>query len=411
MDPRRNNQGMLAPPVEKGRGGMRIVLIALLYVFLASAYFSIAVNSISLGLMALAWIAEMVRGRRLIVRPTGLEGVFLAYLIAQAVVTIFSLDPVQSLVNSKRLLLIGIVYFIVAHLETRRDLQKAAAVFHGAASLVAIIGVIKLLTGDPGEVVRLGVFQFYMTTSGLMMIAGLLVLPFALHRATPTRLRWVLIASLAPILIVLYATVTRGAYLAFVAGALLIVLTRNWKLLIPVGVVLLLAVVFAPPYVTGRLQSIVDLSHPENVTRLMMWTSGVRIFADHPLLGVGDIDLGDLMRAHADPGYPGVWGHLHNIPLQFLVTHGIFGFAIVLVMFTRIIIAQRKAARRAAGDWFTGSLTLGALAATVGFLVHGLTEWTFGDQEVATLFWISLGLSLAAVGEGVSTGEAELREG
>jgi hypothetical protein len=47
----------------------------------------------------------------------------------------------------------------------------------------------------------------------------------------------------------------------------------------------------------------------------------------------------------------------------------------------------------------------------VGLLVHGLTEWTFGDQEVATLFWISLGLSLAAVGEGVTTGEAELREG
>jgi O-antigen ligase len=397
MDFETHQPGILEPPAEQQGRAMHVALFAILYVFLASSYVSIAVNSISLGLMAIAWIIEMIRRRRVVIRPTGLEGVFLAYLIAQAVVTIFSLDPALSFINSKRVLLIGIVYFLVTHLQTRHELQRATAVLHGAASIVAIIGVIKLFTGNPEEVVRLGVFQFYMTTSGMMMIAGLLVFPFALHRETPRRIRWVVVASLVPILIVLYATVTRGAYLAFLAGALLIVLTRNWRLVFPLGVIVLLGVLFAPPYVAGRLQSIVDPSHPENVTRLMMWTSGIRIFADHPLLGVGDIDLGDLMRAHADPGYPGVWGHLHNIPLQFLVTHGILGFTVVAIMFARIIGLEWKAARRTASDWFGGSLTLGALAVTVGLLVHGLTEWTFGDQEVATLFWIALGLSLAAL--------------
>jgi len=386
---------------------MRLALIGILYLFLASSYFSIAVNSISLGLMALAWILEMIRLRRLVLLPTGLEWVFLAYLIAQAVVTVFSLDPGQSLVNSKRVLLIGIVYFLVAHLGTRRAVQSAIVVFHAAATLVAMIGVVKLLFGDPQDVIRLGVFQFYMTTSGMMMIAGLLVLPFALHRETPRRLRWAVVASLVPILVVLYATVTRGAYLAFLVGALLVLLTRNWRLIFPLGAILLAAIIIAPPYVTGRLQSLLDLSHPENVTRLMMWTSGIRIVADYPLLGVGDIDLGDLMRAHADPGYPGVWGHMHNVPLQFLVTHGIIGFAVVAMMFARIIAVQWSAERRTARDWFAGSVTLGALAVTLGLLLHGLTEWTFGDQEVVTLFWISLGLSLAAARLHGADGNAE----
>ncbi|MBP1655187.1 MAG: hypothetical protein H6Q28_1743, partial [Bacteroidetes bacterium] len=38
---------------------------------------------------------------------------------------------------------------------------------------------------------------------------------------------------------------------------------------------------------------------------------------------------------------------------------------------------------------------LGALAVFVGVQVHGLTEWSFGDQEIAVLLWISLGLTMA----------------
>ena len=384
-----------APREENPR--LRIVLSGILYIFLASSYFSIAVNSISLGLMAIVWIIEMVLRRRVLIRPVGLEWVFLAYLIAQTLSTIFSVDPLQSLVNSKRLLLIGIVYFLVAHLNTRRQLEQATAVWHAAASIVAMIGVVKLFTGSPDEVVRLGVFQFYMTTSGMMMIAGLLALPFVLHGRTPSPLRWVAAGSLVPILIVLYATVTRGAYLAFLAGAIVVVLVRKWRLVFPLAAVLVAGILAAPPYVAARLQSLIDLNHPENVTRLMMWTAGIRIFAHHPLVGVGDIDLGDLMRAYADPGYPGVWGHLHNIPLQFLATLGIVGFAVVVTMFVLIVRLQWRAVRTTAQDWFEGSLSLGALAVTIGLLVHGLTEWTFGDQEVVTLFWIALGLSLSAL--------------
>ena len=41
-----------------------------------------------------------------------------------------------------------------------------------------------------------------------------------------------------------------------------------------------------------------------------------------------------------------------------------------------------------------------ALAVFVGVQVHGLTEWSFGDQEVAVLPWTSLGLAMAVARSG-----------
>ena len=67
-------------------------------------------------------------------------------------------------------------------------------------------------------------------------------------------------------------------------------------------------------------------------------------------------------------------------------------------MFWSILARQWRASRALRDEWFGGSLTLGGLAVSVGLLVHGLTEWTFGDQEVVTLFWVALGLSLAVAG-------------
>jgi O-antigen ligase len=391
--------GQTVPVAQAGtdRAGrwIRTVMTAGLFVFLSSIYFSIAVNSLALGLMAVCWLSLMVRGRRWGVLPTPLDYFFLAYVLAEVIATVFSQNPAQSLFFSRRVLLIGIVYFFASNLHTAVEVRNAVAVLLGTTTVVALLGTLKLVFGNPEENVRLGIFQFYMTTSELMLAAGLLTLPFVVHGSTPRPVRLGALLALVPILIALYATVTRGAYLAFGAGALFIALVRNKKLLIPLAILLVVMIFFAPPYIENRIRSIIDLNHPENVSRVMMWTAGIRIFADHPIFGVGDIDLGELMRRYADPGYPGVWGHQHNVAMQFLVTLGGIGFIAVVAMFVAIMVTEWRIYRRVSRDWFGGSVVLGAMAVFVGFQVNGLTEWTFGDQEMAVLLWATVGLALA----------------
>jgi putative inorganic carbon (HCO3(-)) transporter len=365
------------------------------YIFLSSIYFSIAVNSLALGLMAICWLCLMVVERRWGVLPTALDYFFLAYVAVEMIATAFSQNPSQSLFFSRRVLLIGIVYFFAGNLRSPGEIRNAVAVLAGTAAAVALLGTLKLVFGNPEENIRLSIFQFYMTTSELMLAAGLFILSFVVHGSTPPRVRFAALLALIPILIALYATVTRGAYLAFAAGALFIALVRNKKLLIPLAILLVVMILFAPPYIENRIRSIIDLNHPENVSRLMMWTAGIRIFLDHPVFGVGDIDLGELMRQHADPGYPGVWGHQHNVAMQILVTLGSVGFLVVAAMFVAIMVAEWRIYRRVSRDWLGGSVVLGAMAVFVGFQVNGLTEWTFGDQEMAVLFWATVGLALA----------------
>jgi O-antigen ligase len=372
-----------------------LVLTGASYLFLASAFISIAVNSLALGAMALCWVLVMVLGKRWSVVPTPLDYFFLAYVVAEILATVFSVSPGESLYVSRRILLIAVVYYFASCVESRTGAKRAAGVLLGSAVLVAAVGVMKLLLGGPGENTRLEIFQFYMTTSQLMMIALLLILPFAVHRGAPRAVRLAAAAALIPVGISLYATVTRGAYLAAAAGVVLIACVRNWKIMILLALLAAAISLFAPPYVTGRLQSIVDIHHPENEARLLLWSTGLKIFADHPVTGVGDIDLGMLLKQYAGPGYTGQWGHLHNVAIHVLVTLGALGALAVLALFVRIGVEEWRIYRRVKDDWFAGSFALGAFAVFIGFQVNGLTEWSFGNQMVVILVWITLGITLA----------------
>ncbi len=374
----------------------RYLITGLLFIFAASCFFSIAVNSLALGLLALIWAAEMIAGRRWSVSPTPYDWFFLAYVAAELLATLFSANQAQSLLFSKRVLLIGVVYAVVTHLPEERDVRRFLVVLLGSATVVATIGVAKLILADPADVVRLGIFQFYMTTSELMMIALLLVLPFVITPGTPRGVRIAGILALIPLAVALYATVTRGAYLAAAAGALFISVVRNRKMLLPLAGIILLVILFAPPYVEQRLQSIVDPGHPENATRIALWQTGWTIFKHYPVFGVGDIDLREVYDAYTEVENPEHHGHLHSVPLQILVTLGAVGFIALYALFFRIAVVEWKTYRQVKEDWFRGSVALGALGVFVGFHVMGLTEWSFGDQEVVILFWISVGLSLAA---------------
>ncbi len=375
---------------------VRQIMMGVLVLFVSSCFFSIAVNSLSLGLMAICWLLLMIMGKKWLVKSTPYDWLFAAYLLAEMLATLFSVNPEQSLLFSKRLLLIGIVYFFATHVTRVQEGRMVVVVLCASAVAVAFIGVVKWLFADPGDVVRLGIFQFYMTTSELMMIALLIVLPFVVHPGTPRPIRWAGLAALIPLGFALYATVTRGAYLAAAAGALMIAFARNWKLLIPLTVVVVLLVSFAPPYVAHRLSSIVDLSHPENASRVMLWKTGITIFRHYPVVGVGDIDLRELYDRFAEEENPEHHGHLHSVPLQILVTLGTVGFIAVYALFVTIAVTEWRIYRKVRDEWFRGSVVLGALAVFVGMHVMGLTEWSFGDQEVATVFWVTVGLVLAS---------------
>jgi len=371
-------------------GGLVFVFLILTIVGLT---FSIAVSSIGLTVAILAWLAAALYERRWLIEKTPLDYFFLAYIAVELLSTTLAIYKRESFVNSKRLILISVVYLVARYVAT----EKKAVLFVGAlVGVTALLSVIELLDYFELHPERLFLFQHYMTTGGIKMIVLLLLLPFLLHQGTPTRFRTFGLVAAAPTLLALILTFTRSSWLGFIGGCVTIGILKN-KYVIPVLLlVVILFLLLAPLPLRERAYSVADPNHPNNIGRVHLWTTGFKIFEDHPIFGVGDSDLHRIYDRYRSPGDIEPGGHLHDNILMWLVTLGIVGCVILVSMFVRIFSFELSIFRDLEDRWLGGSLTLGALAVFVGFHINGLFEWNFGDQEIILLFWFTVGMTLAA---------------
>ncbi len=145
----------------------------------------------------------------------------------------------------------------------------------------------------------------------------------------------------------------------------------------------------------SRLLSIWDPYLPSNYTRLALWRAGWEMFKDHPVFGVGDIDLREYYIQYKRPYDKEIQGHMHNNFVHVLVTLGAFGFIAVIFLFVKIILLELKIYSERKTIPFISSYALGAIGCFAAFLFSGLTEMNFGDHEIITLVWFTFGLNFA----------------
>jgi O-antigen ligase len=166
------------------------------------------------------------------------------------------------------------------------------------------------------------------------------------------------------------------------------------KLLAPLAAAFVIFVVLLPAPYRERVESIWNPRFRTNVQRLELVRGGLSIFREHPVVGVGTMDLGETYRKHMPPGAVHVHGHMHNDFIQIAVQTGVVGlaaFCALLVSFA-LLIARNLRLDLGPSD---RAWVVGALGALAGFIVNGLFEWNFGDAEVVTLLYIVIGANLA----------------
>jgi O-antigen ligase len=376
-----------------------VAIILLLMVFLFSATLSIAVMNIAYGAAAILWVGRMVYRKRYEVPKTPLDNFLLAFVIAEALATIFAYNKGQSLLYMyRRVTLLPIIYVMLSSIRSTRMLKILFGTLMASLVFVSLWSLRDVFFHLPEYLLfqrRLREFQMYMTAGGMMMIGMLLVLPFVIHPKTPSKLRWFALASLVPIGTNLLFTFTRSSWLGFLAGAIVIGAFRAKKIFLPLILIVVTIVTLASPEMRERMSSIFNPYHPTNITRMHMWETGLRIFKDHPVVGVGDIGIEQVWPFYAPPENESV-GHLHNNLMMWLVTLGSVGFVILIGLFVKVWITMSRIEKTLRDNWYLGSVALGCLAAIAGFHVNGLFEWNFGDAEIIMVVWTIVGMTLAA---------------
>src|SRR5579885_930912 len=334
-----------------------------------------------------------------------------------------------------------VLYLLLALycLRTREDVTRLLLALLASAYIVALIGMAQyflfrdqlVLEADGvrrvhamyGSANNIGLFFDYSVPIGLAFLFGRARQLFSGKDAWKWILATVVIGL--PLLLVLYLTQSRGAWVAIALAALfaLALSIRSRKVLLGGGLALLVAgggVLFAlrHPLINfflGGHQSVVGVS--TLTKRLYLWESALRMIHDRPWFGFGldnwlcyysqnsVCNIPALYHHHYWVLYvPGTniltglsdeptLSHPHNIFLHVWVSIGIFGlFAFVALLilfywlFTRILKNLRK--REDEQSKHLQWMTIGTGAALLAGLIQGQVDNAFLAQDLAFCFWM-----------------------
>ena len=373
------------------------------------AVFAIAVSNVLLGLTVLVapWSiprrAAAWRPGRALLQPLALYVLALLASIAASYEPRRSLGAMSEIFSLATLLL---ALFLVRGEGPARRIVNGLIV---VSTLFALSGLAQFLWDFGGINHRIrGPFSHYMTFSGVLLIADLLLGAqiVASPAARKSAWRW---AALALLNLALLGSLTRSAWMGVLVGFTLLVLLRAPKLLLAYLPAAALFVLLAPVPVLSRALSIAKPSDRSNYDRLCMVKAGVRMVSERPLFGLGPDLVKRRYPIYREPTAPRFTvPHLHNSLLQLTAERGLVSLiAYLWLMGAGLWIAWRRF-RAEGGPWGgRADLYLGVLAALVGFNFAGLFENNWGDTEVQRLVLFVLALPLCAQfrEEAVAAGE------
>ncbi|NLK07960.1 MAG: O-antigen ligase family protein [Firmicutes bacterium] len=145
-----------------------------------------------------------------------------------------------------------------------------------------------------------------------------------------TRYRWLYLLASVVSLLAIFATYSRGSMVAVLAAALLIfaldikLVKRHWKLIVALGL-LVVVVISQSPGLARRVSSITSAHDRSNIGRLQIYEVTWQMIKEHPLLGIGPGQYGNVYETYRPEGYLKARSP-HNLYLFVLAGWGLVGF-------------------------------------------------------------------------------------
>ncbi len=209
------------------------------------------------------------------------------------------------------------------------------------------------------------------------------------------RRRWGYLLASLPILVCLYLTHSRGAWLLGVPAALLFMGLMRGKrgLFAALAGVIAAFLALLPLAGLERITSLVNLAGGTAYRRLKLWEATLAMIRDHPLFGVG---LDNFLYQYPRYILPEAWqepniSHPHNIALDWWTRLGVMGMGALIwleVNFFRLGLRLYRSLEE--GE--SRALVLGLMASMVDFLAHGMIDNSYFLVDLAFVFFLTLGL-------------------
>jgi putative inorganic carbon (hco3(-)) transporter len=372
----------------QARDGSERLLWMLCLLFIFSITFSIAASHILLSAATLVYFYWKLRHDRHFPQiPILVPAIAFAYCVFLSAV--FSIHPSSSLYNAKNLALFIIIPIFY---DTVRDLEDIKIIFGVlilAGVITALYGLLQFIN-SPDDLIEkriTGFMSHWMTFSGLLMILNILLFS---HLLFSRRHPFWFYPAFGLVSLALLLSLTRNAWLGFLAAATILIAMRKVRWVIAVPLVILIvfvgSVLIFPSAVADRMSSVFNPNETSNRDRIQMLQSGWEIIKDYPLTGVGIDMIKNVYPQYRSPD--SVFRnnqHLHNNVVQMAAENGILALIawlwLIGKVLTDLIRWKRNEMSREAQFMIHGTIGI-----VISLFVAGMFEYNFGDSEIKMLF-------------------------
>jgi O-antigen ligase len=317
--------------------------------------------------------------------------------------TQISADPLQTRFFALQLLaLAAFLALLYRYVVTEQHIRILVFVAIGIAITTAIFGILRQTTQhETGFLLPLlkpnqGFAQFINKNHFAYLMEMAFGLGTGLVIFQTSKQRVFYLALLVPISLGLLASNSRGGILAMLAQVVVaaLLLTNRSALRIAVAAVLI-AAVFLVAAVSDLTLSAAAAN--EGASRYDIWHATLKLFAAHPLFGVGLGAYWIGITAHHDASGVLVPQEAHNDYLELLASGGLIGFALGMWFVVSVIRAIQKNPWSNTG--FVRAARTGALLGIAGVAVHSLLDFGLHLMSNAVVFLTLIMMVTAQIGK------------
>lgn len=186
-------------------------------------------------------------------------------------------------------------------------------------------------------------------------------------------------------------TSSRGAWLGIIFAAALFLVMLDARLIL-VGLVAIVILYFTlPDWVIGRFTSIGNTQDSSTSYRVFIWLGTIAMLKDYWFPGIGP-GISAFNLVYPAYSYNTIAApHAHNLFLQLICDAGITGlvlFFIILFSYFRMTFSAFSRER----DKSTRVYLIAVICSISGFLLQGMTDYSFYNNRVTLFFWVIIAL-------------------
>nr|MBN2278813.1 O-antigen ligase family protein [candidate division Zixibacteria bacterium] len=196
-------------------------------------------------------------------------------------------------------------------------------------------------------------------------------------------------------------TYNRSSIAALVFGIVMFFFLSGRKYiktaLILLAAIILVVLILTPEIYrryTDTLQMELEGTHQRS--RQSTWRTGIRMFADNPVFGVGPGNYYDNSAKYRDKTSIRLNGHAHNDVINIAAYAGLPTAIFYLGFWVMIIVKMIRLLRKLKEKTFIRAVIIGTLLASLVFFITSFSESTFADEEVRLFLMAIWGIFFAA---------------